>query len=94
MLYTLRELECKDVVNLCDGKFLGRICDLEFDGECGKITAVYLMPHGSFWMTGREEIRVPWENIKCIGEDAVLMEFQRECDCGKRKNRRNNWWSV
>lgn len=92
MLYTIRELECKDVVSLCDGRFLGRITDVELDTECGKTTAVYLSP-GGFWSAGKDEIRIPWEDIRCIGEDAVLVEYRKECSCGSRKGRKNSWFS-
>ena len=89
MLYTLRELECKDVINLCDGKFLGHISDLELDGDCGKITAVFVSAQSGFWSAGREDLRICWDSIRCIGEDAVLVEYRvQECDCGGRKPKR------
>ena len=93
MLYTLRELSEKDVINLCDGKLMGRISDLEMDGDCGRLTAVYVMPCGGFWNAGREEVRIPWENIRCVGEDAVLVEHKKEYDCTCRKTGKRSWWS-
>ncbi len=93
MLYTLRELECRDVINLCDGRLLGHISDLEIDTECGKATAIYISS-GGFWSAGKEEVRIPWEDIRCIGEDAVLVEFRRECSCAGRKTRRSGWWTM
>ena len=94
MLYTFKEIGCKDVVNLCDGKFLGHISDLEMDCDCGRITAIYIGIAGGFWSSEKEEVRIPWENIRCIGEDAVLVEFKREYDCSCRKTRKNSWWSL
>lgn len=94
MLYTLRELSCKDVINLCDGKLMGHISDLEIDGDCGKMTAVYIMPRGGFWSGDREERRIPWENVRCIGEDAVLVEQKKESDCTCRKTGKRNWWNL
>ena len=56
MLYTLRELQNKDVINLCSGKFLGHICDLEIESDCGKITAVYICLSVCFWAGGKDRI--------------------------------------
>lgn len=92
MLYTLRELECKDVVSLCDGRFLGHITDIELDTDCGKITALFLSS-GGFWSAGKDEIRIPWEDIRCIGEDAVLVDYRKECGCSGRKGRKSNWFT-
>ncbi len=81
MLYTLKELSCKDTISTCDGKNLGRICDLELDGDCGRMTAVYVALPGTFWEP-KEEVRIPWDRVKCIGEDAVLVDWRREeCRC-------------
>lgn len=96
MLYTLRELECRDVINLCDGRFLGHITDVEFDKDGGKLTAVFLST-GGFWSMGKDEIRIPWEDIRCVGEDAVLVEYRRDCkDCGctGHRPRRAGWFCL
>ncbi len=102
MLYTLKELSCKDTISTCDGRNLGRICDLEIDADCGRVTAVYVAMPCGFWEP-KEEVRVPWDRVKCIGEDAVLVEWRREecrgehprgdgCrDCG-RKRRKESFW--
>ena len=37
---TLSELKKLDVVNLCDGKVLGMVCDVEMDLLQGNITAL------------------------------------------------------
>lgn len=92
MLYTLRELECKDVVSLCDGRFLGHITDVEIDADCGKTIAVFLSP-GGFWSAGKDESRIPWEDIRCIGEDAVLVDYHKECNCSSRKSRKCSWFT-
>lgn len=94
MLYTLRELENKDVVNICNGKMLGHIMDLELESDCGRITAIYINAACAFWNMSKGELRIPWDNIKCIGEDTVLVEYRSEENCECRRNRKNNWWSF
>ncbi len=98
MLYTLKELAAKDTISTCDGRYLGRICDLEIDADCGRVTAVYVVMPGRFWEP-KEDIRIPWDRVKCIGEDAVLVEWRRE-ECrrehqqgdGCRKRRKEAFW--
>ena len=41
MLCTMRDLEAKDVVNVCSGTKLGRVCDLEVDTGCGETHSGY-----------------------------------------------------
>ena len=28
---------------------------------------------------GNNDIVIPWQNIKCIGEDIILVEINKEC---------------
>ena len=93
MLYTLRELERKDVVSLCSGKFLGHICDLELEDDCGRVTALYVCSDGIFGCSGRDKIRIPWEKVRCIGEDTVIVEQKNEESCEYRTRRKGNWWN-
>ena len=45
----LCELREKEVINICDGKRLGCIVDLEFDVCTGKIEAVIIPGPGKIW---------------------------------------------
>ena len=90
MLCTMHDLEIKDVVNLCTGTKLGRVCDLELDTACGKVTALLVAENlpGFFWQTQGDALRIPWENVRCVGEDAILVEVQREIsDCTRKRCR-------
>ena len=42
MTLTSCELREKDVINVCDGKKLVYICDMDIDTDCGRVTAVYV----------------------------------------------------
>ena len=68
-------LSSKTVISLCDGRRLGHICNYEIDLECGKITAVYVPGTTSLFSFGKnKDIRIPWDKIRKIGEDAILAE--------------------
>ncbi|MBR5001760.1 MAG: YlmC/YmxH family sporulation protein [Firmicutes bacterium] len=84
----IRELECLNVVNLCDGKILGTINDVEIDTNCGKIVAVSVSSGKGIFQGITETIRICWEQIKCIGEDIILVEYKREPCCDKSNSRK------
>ncbi len=71
------DLATRDVVNTVDGRRLGNIVDVELDLANGKIIAV-IVP-GQPKMLGvfgrSDDYVVPWENIKKIGEDVILVEI-------------------
>lgn len=72
----LSELRFRDVVTVKDGRRLGFISDWEVDAQSGRLLA--LVVPGSpraFGLLGREPDHViPWEKIKKIGEDVILVE--------------------
>lgn len=60
-----------------DGSRLGYICDVEIDWKEGKITKLIVPgPRKSFGLFGKEvEYLIPWDKIKKIGEDTILVEM-------------------
>ncbi len=69
-------LRDKDVINICDGKRLGFVNDLEIDNCDGRICAIVVLFDSRFFGFGKcEELVIPWEKIKCFGKDAVLVNI-------------------
>ncbi|HHX17836.1 MAG TPA: YlmC/YmxH family sporulation protein [Clostridium sp.] len=67
----------KEVININDGKRLGFVCDVEIDLSSGKLESI-VIPGGNrlFGILGKEsEYVIPWERIKKIGEDIILVEI-------------------
>ena len=70
------ELRNKDVINLCDGKLLGCICDMEFNTVSGEITAIILPGDGIFAsLSAKNRVVIPWKDIERIGKDAILVQY-------------------
>jgi len=67
----------KEVINISDGKRLGFVSDVEIDLEEGRIEAIVLPGVGKlFGILGKEnEFIIPWEKIKKIGEDIILVDL-------------------
>ena len=76
----LCELRNKDVINGCDCKILGTVCDIEFDMCTGCIQALIVPGPGRICgLFGRDiEYIIPFKCVKCIGPDAVLVEDKTE----------------
>ena len=67
----------KEVININDGKRLGYVQDVCADLETGKITSI-IVPGSNKVLNlfiQSNEIVIPWQNIKCIGDDLILVEI-------------------
>ena len=67
----------KEVVNITDGKRLGYVQDVCADLETGVITSI-IVPGSNKIMNifaSNNDIVIPWKNIKCIGDDLILVEI-------------------
>lgn len=87
------DLRYKEVINICDGCRLGYVGDLELQLPEGRIIALIVPgPYRFFGLFGRgEEYYIPWECIKQIGDDIILIDkpIQRpEPRPDRRKRRR------
>ena len=86
MKYT--ELNCKEVICLCDGRRLGFICDARVELPEGRISAIIVPGKGKlFGLFGcRNDYVIPWNCIKRIGPDIVLVDVRpEECRCPRGK---------
>jgi YlmC/YmxH family sporulation protein len=86
------DLRDREVINVCDGRRLGFVCDVEIDNECGKIIAL-IVPEDNNFFSFRHicEIKIPWERIDCLGEDIILVSLD-EKDI-KPVERKHKWFT-
>lgn len=71
------ELRCKQVVNVIDGKVLGRICDIVFSRGSAKVLGFVVPGDGAFNIfRRRSDMFIPFERICKIGIDCVLVELK------------------
>ena len=78
---TLSELRTKEVIDVRDGKRLGRVMDLEFCVVDSRVTALVVPADTSFMQSLRGEkcgLVIPWEDICRIGDDVILVSTKAE----------------
>lgn len=67
----------KEVININNGKRLGYVQDVCADLETGMIISI-IVPGSNKIMSffnQNNDIVIPWQNIKCIGDDLILVEI-------------------
>lgn len=67
----------KEVVNITDGRRLGYVQDVTADLETGVITSIIVPGNNKLlnMFAGNNDIVIPWKNIRCIGDDIILVEI-------------------
>lgn len=83
--YSFSELKKKCVINVADGKKLGKICDVIFalPQNCVK---GFIVENGPFSLCG-ERVSFSVCNIQKIGADAILVKLEEKCGASSKKQK-------
>ena len=67
----------KEVVSLNEGKILGFVVDVQADFITGEINSIIVAKTGKIFgnIMGKNNLTIPWEKIKKICEDVILVEI-------------------
>ncbi len=75
-MYRAGELRQKEVINITDASRLGFVSDVEVSLEAGAIESVIVPGKARLFNFGSGgDLVIPWEKIKRIGEDVILVEL-------------------
>lgn len=82
------DLKQKDVINICDGRKMGKPIDLILN-ENACVEAL-VVPGGSGGLLGvlrpdREGCVIPWRRVRQIGDDVILVEMDPNFQTGEIK---------
>lgn len=72
----IQELRNKDVICSSNGCRLGNVDDVEIDVTSGRLVCIVIYERGHMFSKGCD-IKIPWENIKVIGDDTILVDYCR-----------------
>ncbi len=83
------ELLSKEVICVCDGRRLGFVCDVRIGLPEGKVCAIIVPgPCRILGVCGRrDDYVIPWNCIRRIGPDIILVDTQPD-DCRVPRPRR------
>ncbi len=74
-ILSFNELKQKEVINVCDGRRLGFVCNADFEIPSGQIVSISVPADCRCFTLGKiEEIKIPWCNIDRIGEDIIIVK--------------------
>ncbi len=80
-----QEFRRKEVVNLCDGKRLGKVCDVVFTYPEGKVQG-FVVPGGKgCFRWGRADMFIDIRSISKIGVDVILVEVRTAPKAEKKR---------
>ena len=73
---TFSDLKRKEVINVCDGRRMGGVCDIILDVESCRLEAIVVPGCISFWstFTKSKNIVIPWNRIRKLGDDVILVD--------------------
>ena len=79
----LCDFQKKEVINSCDCSKIGYVTDLIFDECSGCIEAIIVPKGGRFcFLFGEDtELVIPFQCIKRIGPDIILVEMHEKKPC-------------
>ncbi|HAK42378.1 MAG TPA: YlmC/YmxH family sporulation protein [Clostridium sp.] len=73
-MFAVNSLKTMEVIDINTGAKLGYIKDFKVNCEEYKLEAIILPTHKSGWFSKNEDIELPWERIKKIGVDVILVD--------------------
>ncbi|CCQ92910.1 Sporulation protein, YlmC/YmxH family [[Clostridium] ultunense Esp] len=76
----ISDFQSKDVINITNGKRLGRISDLELDLTQGRVKALVIPGSGRLlgFLSSGSDIVIPWNQIVKIGVDVILVRVEEK----------------
>ena len=91
MILKMSELRCKEVICVADGRRLGFVCDIEIESPEGCVKAIIVPgPCRFLGLFGRrDDFVIPWQCIRRIGPDIILVEVKcDDCRVPRQRQRR------
>jgi len=84
---TFNSLREKEVINICNGKSLGYIVDLEIEMPAGRIISIIVPGEGGFLCFGkRPPMIIDCSRIQKVGEDTILVDLSCPEPCPPKGN--------
>lgn len=74
LMYAINNLRQMEIIDVNSGTKMGYIKDLRVDCEEYRIISILLPTQKSSWFNKNNSIEIPWEKVKKIGVDVILVD--------------------
>ncbi|MGH4119718.1 YlmC/YmxH family sporulation protein [Clostridium sp.] len=74
LMYSINNLRQMEIIDINSGSKMGYIKDLRIDCEDYRIISILLPSIKSSWFNKNNSIEIPWEKVKKIGVDVILVD--------------------
>ena len=89
---TFNDLRDCEVINVCDGRRLGYVYDIEIDVASAKICAIIVPGECKTFSFGFcDNLRIPWDCITKIGDGIILVSVGEYQKCTEERRKRRKW---
>lgn len=72
---SINNIKLMEVIDINTGSKLGYIKDLKVNCDENRVESLILPSIKENWFSKREDLEVPWENIRKIGLDVILVDI-------------------
>lgn len=73
-MFAISSLRSMEIIDINTGAKLGYIKDLKVNCEEYRIEAITIPTQKTGWFSRGEDIEIPWERIRKIGIDVILVD--------------------
>ena len=74
LMFAINNLRQMEIIDINSGSKMGYIKDLRVDCEDYRIISILLPTQKSSWFNKNNSIEIPWEKVKKIGVDVILVD--------------------
>jgi len=73
-MFAINNLRQMEIIDVNSGSKMGYIKDLKVDCDDYRIISIILPTQKSSWFNKNNSIEIPWEKVKKIGVDVILVD--------------------
>lgn len=74
LMYSIANLRSMELIDISSGAKMGYMKDLIIDCTEYKIVSIVIPNQKSSWFGKNDDIEIPWERVKKIGMDIILID--------------------
>jgi YlmC/YmxH family sporulation protein len=74
LMYSINNLRQMEIIDLNSGSKMGYMKDLRVDCDDYRIISILMPTQKSSWFNKNNNIEIPWDKVKKIGVDVILVD--------------------